>query len=233
MKQKKRMKEGLIPQDPSLLTGGGGDHPHNTSPLSSHNHNTDSNSSSGGPLKSESPIGNSVLHDGNAADMNQRWKNKTEKNIQRIWLLSNFVFFYIYIRIILRNQNKPEIFKLSSKLCILAFFFVHLFTAYTPNCLVRKSREDQKVKKKEKKARNLKQTKPPNKQTFLRYQWLYCVQVVNYVCRYETMKTKKMKLYDENQYIQKKSCCKPHCPCQLMNRKTKHVRKIQQKWNYQ
>merc|ERR1719189_296951 len=58
MKQKKRMKEGLIPQDPSLLTGGGGDHPHNTSPLSSHNHNTDSNSSSGGPLKSESPIGN-------------------------------------------------------------------------------------------------------------------------------------------------------------------------------
>lgn len=72
MKQKKRMKEGLIPQDPSLLTGGGGDHPHNTSPLSSHNHNTDSNSSSGGPLKSESPIGNSVLHDGNTADMNQR-----------------------------------------------------------------------------------------------------------------------------------------------------------------
>ena len=150
MKQKKRMKEGLIPQDPSLLTGGGGDHPHNTSPLSSHNHNTDSNSSSGGPLKSESPIGNSVLHDGNAADMNQRWKNKTKKHSKRIWLLSNFVFFYIYIRIILRNQNKPEIFKLSSKLCILAFF-VHLFTAYTPNCLVRISREDQKVLKKWKK----------------------------------------------------------------------------------
>ena len=120
-------------------------------------------------------------------------KNKT-KNIQWFDLFSNFVFFYIYIRIILRNQNKPEIFKLSSKLCILAFF-VHLFTAYTPNCLVRKSREDQKVKKRE--------NKQNPKQTFLRYQWLYCVQVVNYVCRYETMKTKKMKLYDENQYIQK------------------------------
>jgi len=67
------------------------------------------------------------------------------------------VFFYIYIRIILRNQNKPEIFKLSSKLCILAFF-VHLFTAYTPNCLVRKSREDQKVLKKEKTNKTPKQT---------------------------------------------------------------------------
>ena len=150
MKQKKRMKEGLIPQDPSLLTGGGGDHPHNTSPLSSHNHNTDSNSSSGGPLKSESPIGNSVLHDGNAADMNQRWKTK-QKNIQKGFdYFQILCFFYIYIRIILRNQNKPEIFKLSSKLCILAFF-VHLFTAYTPNCLVRISREDQKVLKKWKK----------------------------------------------------------------------------------
>lgn len=53
MKQKKRMKEGLIPHDPAL-TGGSGEH--NTSPLSQ-NHNTDSNSSSGGPLKSESPIG--------------------------------------------------------------------------------------------------------------------------------------------------------------------------------
>ena len=159
-------------------------------------------------------------------------KTKQKKHSKDL-ITFKFCVFYIYIRIILRNQNKPEIFKLSSKLCILAFFFVHLFTAYTPNCLVRKSREDQKVKKKEKKARNLKQTKPPNKQTFLRYQWLYCVQVVNYVCRYETMKTKKMKLYDENQYIQKKTCCKPHCPCQLMNRKTKHVRKIQQKWNYQ
>ena len=56
MKQKKRMKEGLIPPDPTLT--GGGDH-HNTSPLSQ-NHNTDSNSS-GGPLKSESPVG--VLHE--------------------------------------------------------------------------------------------------------------------------------------------------------------------------
>ena len=167
MKQKKRMKEGLIPQDPSLLTGGGGDHPHNTSPLSSHNHNTDSNSSSGGPLKSESPIGNSVLHDGNAADMNQRWKNKTEKTFKRIWLLSNFVFFYIYIRIILRNQNKPEIFKLSSKLCILAFFFVHLFTAYTPNCLVRKSREDQKVKKKRKSSKSKNKTPEQTNKLFL------------------------------------------------------------------
>ena len=97
MKQKKRMKEGLIPQDPSLLTGGGGDHPHNTSPLSSHNHNTDSNSSSGGPLKSESPIGNSVLHDGNAADMNQRWKNKTEKKHSKDLITFKFcVFLYIY-----------------------------------------------------------------------------------------------------------------------------------------
>ena len=51
MKQKKRMKEGLIPPDPTLT--GGQDH-HNTSPLSQ-NHNTDSNSS-GGPLKSESPL---------------------------------------------------------------------------------------------------------------------------------------------------------------------------------
>ena len=56
MKQKKRMKEGLIPPDPTLT--GGQDH-HNTSPLSQ-NHNTDSNSS-GGPLKSESPVG--VLHE--------------------------------------------------------------------------------------------------------------------------------------------------------------------------
>jgi len=97
-------------------------------------------------------------------------KKQNRKNIQKDLITFKFCVFYIYIRIILRNQNKPEIFKLSSKLCILAFFFVHLFTAYTPNCLVRKSREDQKVKKKEKKARNLKQTKPPNKQTFLRYQ---------------------------------------------------------------
>ena len=44
MKQKKRMKEGLIPQDPALT----GDHP-NTSPLSQNN--TDSN----GSPKSESP----------------------------------------------------------------------------------------------------------------------------------------------------------------------------------
>ena len=44
------------PPDPALT--GGGDH-HNTSPLSQ-NHNTDSNSS-GGPLKSESPVGG--LHD--------------------------------------------------------------------------------------------------------------------------------------------------------------------------
>ena len=161
-------------------------------------------------------------------------KKTKQRNIQMIWLLSNFVFFYIYIRIILRNQNKPEIFKLSSKLCILAFF-VHLFTAYTPNCLVRKKQRRSESLKKSEKSSKSKTNKTPeqtNKQTFLRYQWLYCVQVVNYVCRYETMKTKKMKLYDENQYIQKKSCCKPHCPCQLMNRKTKHVRKIQQKWNY-
>ena len=53
MKQKKRMKEGLIPQDPTLT----GDH-HNTSPLSQNN--TDSNGSleHPGPLdhaKSESP----------------------------------------------------------------------------------------------------------------------------------------------------------------------------------
>ena len=61
MKQKKRMKEGLIPPDPTLTGGGGPPDHHNTSPLSQ-NHNTDSNSSSGGPLKSESPIGNSV-HD--------------------------------------------------------------------------------------------------------------------------------------------------------------------------
>ena len=59
MKQKKRMKEGLIPPDPALT--GGGEH-HNTSPLSQ-NHNTDSNSSSGGPLKSESPLGGSVLNE--------------------------------------------------------------------------------------------------------------------------------------------------------------------------
>ena len=58
MKQKKRMKEGLIPPD-HTLTGGAENH-HNTSPLSQ-NHNTDSNSSSGGPLKSESPIGG--VHD--------------------------------------------------------------------------------------------------------------------------------------------------------------------------
>jgi homeobox protein HoxA/B/D1 len=50
MKQKKRMKEGLIPQDASMM---GGVEQHNTSPLSQ-SHNTDSNSS-GGPLKSESP----------------------------------------------------------------------------------------------------------------------------------------------------------------------------------
>nr|ALB00305.1 Labial [Paracyclopina nana]ALB00314.1 Labial [Paracyclopina nana] len=58
MKQKKRMKEGLIPPDPTLTGGGAGDHHHhnNTSPLSQ-NHNTDSNSS-GGPLKSESPHDN-------------------------------------------------------------------------------------------------------------------------------------------------------------------------------
>lgn len=54
MKQKKRMKEGLIPPDHSL-TGetpppSGGGH----SPLSASHHNTDSNSS-GGPTKSESP----------------------------------------------------------------------------------------------------------------------------------------------------------------------------------
>ena len=57
MKQKKRMKEGLIPADPSLT----GDH--NTSPLSQHN-NTDSNGSLDHPTppssgldhaKSESP----------------------------------------------------------------------------------------------------------------------------------------------------------------------------------
>ena len=74
-----------------------------------------------------------------------------QKNIQKGFdYFQILCFFYIYIRIILRNQNKPEIFKLSSKLCILAFF-VHLFTAYTPNCLVRISREDQKVLKKWKK----------------------------------------------------------------------------------
>ena len=165
MKQKKRMKEGLIPQDPSLLTGGGGDHPHNTSPLSSHNHNTDSNSSSGGPLKSESPIGNSVLHDGNAADMNQRWKNKTEKNIQRIWLLSNFVFFYIYIRIILRNQNKPEIFKLSSKLCILAFFLFIFSPPIPPIVLLEKAEKIRKLKKREKSSKS-KTNKTPEQTNF-------------------------------------------------------------------
>ena len=79
MKQKKRMKEGLIPPDPSLT--GGGDHPHNTSPLS-HNHNTDSNSSSGGPLKSESPIGSS-LHDGNPV-----WKKSSFTNKQTFDLKS-------------------------------------------------------------------------------------------------------------------------------------------------
>merc|ERR1712008_115542 len=111
---------------------------------------------SGGPLKSESPIGNSVLHDGNPADMNQRKKTK-QKTFNDLIYFQILCFFYIYIRIILRNQNKPEIFKLSSKLCILAFF-VHLFTAYTPNCLVRKSREDQKVLKKEKTNKTPKQT---------------------------------------------------------------------------
>ena len=61
MKQKKRMKEGLIPPDPTLISGGGPSDHHSTS-LLSQNHNADSDSSSGGPLKSESPIGNSV-HD--------------------------------------------------------------------------------------------------------------------------------------------------------------------------
>ena len=53
MKQKKFKKGVLIPLDP-ILTRGNQDH-HNTTPLSQ-NHNTDPNSS-GGPLKSESPIG--------------------------------------------------------------------------------------------------------------------------------------------------------------------------------
>ena len=61
MKQKKRMKEGLIPHDATLTGGSGQDHhQNNTSPLSQ-NHNTDSNSS-GGPLKSESPVGG-ILHE--------------------------------------------------------------------------------------------------------------------------------------------------------------------------
>ena len=49
MKQKKRMKEGLIPPDPTLI-GGGGQPDHHTTAL------LDSDSSSGGLLKSESPI---------------------------------------------------------------------------------------------------------------------------------------------------------------------------------
>merc|ERR1711983_128173 len=49
MKQKKRMKEGLIPPDPTLIGGGGPPDHHNTALL-------DSDSSSGGILKSESPI---------------------------------------------------------------------------------------------------------------------------------------------------------------------------------
>ena len=73
-----------------------------------------------------------------------------------------------------------------------------------PFVLLEKAEKIRKLKKKRKKLEiKNKQNPRTNKQTFLRYQWLYCVQVVNYVCRYETMKTKKMKLYDENQYIQK------------------------------
>jgi homeobox protein HoxA/B/D1 len=53
MKQKKRMKEGLIPQDHSM-TGETPPPMGGHSPLSASHHNTDSNSS-GGPTKSDSP----------------------------------------------------------------------------------------------------------------------------------------------------------------------------------
>lgn len=82
-------------------------------------------------------------------------KNKT-KNIQWFDLFSNFVFFYIYIRIILRNQNKPEIFKLSFKLCILAFLFI--FSPPIPQIVLLEKAEKIRKLKKEKTNKTPKQT---------------------------------------------------------------------------
>ena len=61
MKQKKRMKEGLIPPGPSLVGGGGANLTHREhSPISHQMINNDSNSSSNGGIvtKSESPTWN-------------------------------------------------------------------------------------------------------------------------------------------------------------------------------
>ena len=94
-------------------------------------------------------------------------KKQNRKNIQKDLITFKFCVFYIYIRIILRNQNKPEIFKLSSKLCILAFFLFIFSPPIPPIVLLEKAEKIRKLKKKRKKLEIKNKQNPRTNKLFL------------------------------------------------------------------